>query len=90
MKRKDGSMIHSDDYSDWHSHDAEVRKAEWILKNGQPKNAWIYERVDDTVYRRPIPADGHELPPWINKEREVVGIRDRETNTFKETKDGKN
>ena len=53
-------------------------KAEWILKNGNVKPAWIFERVDDKVYKRPIAPDGHQLPPWMSKER--VLIKDKEGN----------
>lgn len=44
-------------------------KALWILQNGQPKYAEIFERVDDQVYSRPSNAPGDIVPPWIPKER---------------------
>jgi len=55
-------------------------KAAWILQNGKPEYVWIYERVDDKVFRRPAPATGKDLPPWMNKERELAYIS--EENTF--------
>mgnify|MGYP001199177120 FL=1 len=54
----------------------DVDKAEWILKNGNVKPAWIFERVDDKVYKRPIAPDNQKLPPWMSKER--VLIKDKE------------
>lgn len=50
----------------------DTQKAQWILENGNPKLAWIFERVDSTVYKRPIAPDGEPLPPWISKDRVVV------------------
>ena len=47
-------------------------KAEWILKHGTPKYAWIFERVGDTIYRRPMAEPGTPLPPWINVNREDI------------------
>lgn len=77
MKQEDGYMLHGDDYSDWHSLDrenwTEAQKALWILENGVPEFAWIYERVDNTVYRRPVMGDPEKpVPPWLNPEREIV------------------
>jgi hypothetical protein len=54
--------------TDW----SETEKAFWILENGQPEFAWIFERNGDTVYRRPMAAPGTKIPPWINTEREEV------------------
>lgn len=50
----------------------ETDKAFWILENGDPDFAWIFERNGDTVYRRPMAAPGTILPPWISTEREEV------------------
>jgi len=49
----------------------ETEKAFWILENGEPEFAWIFERNGDDVYRRPMAEPGKELPPWISKEREL-------------------
>jgi|TARA_B110000483_G_C18161429_1_gene529464 hypothetical protein len=54
----------------------DVEKAQWILENGNYKNAWIFERVDDKVYKRPIPQDGKKLPPWLSKERVLIKDKD--------------
>jgi len=51
---------------------SDAEKAEWILKNGKPEYVMIYERVDDVVFERPVPATGKRLPPWIDKERRPV------------------
>lgn len=50
----------------------ETEKAFWILQNGEPKYAWIFERNGDLVYRRPFAEPGSKLPPWINTERELI------------------
>ena len=50
----------------------ESEKAFWILANGKPDFAWIFERNGETVYRRPFAAPGSKLPPWISAEREEV------------------
>jgi hypothetical protein len=50
----------------------EAEKAFWILANGKPDYAWIFERNGDIVYRRPFAAPGSKLPPWISSEREEV------------------
>ena len=50
----------------------EAEKAFWILANGKPDYAWIFERNGDIVYRRPFAAPGSKLPPWISTEREEV------------------
>ncbi len=50
----------------------EAEKAFWILENGKPDFAWIFERNGDIVYRRPMAAPGTKLPPWISTEREEV------------------
>jgi hypothetical protein len=47
-------------------------KAVWILANGKPNIAWIFERNDDIVYKRPMAEPGMNLPPWISAEREEV------------------
>jgi len=46
-------------------------KAQWILQNGEPDVLWVYERVDNQVYRRPMTHVGN-VPPWIPQEREPV------------------
>lgn len=46
-------------------------KAQWILENGEPKFAWIFERNGELLYRRPMANTG-VLPPWIPRERELV------------------
>ena len=77
---------HNDDYSYWHELDnkfsekkddnsgwTDAEKALWILENGPVEYCWIYERVDNTVFRRPVMADpSMPVPPWINKEREEI------------------
>ena len=50
---------------------SDADKALWILQNGQPKYAEIFERVDDQVYSRPSSAPGDNIPPWISKERKL-------------------
>ena len=49
--------------SEW----TDADKAKWILEHGQPEYTWIYERVGEIVYRRPSPATGTELPPWMDR-----------------------
>ena len=44
---------------------SEVDKAQWILENGVPEYVWIFERNGEQVYKRPCPADGKVLPPWM-------------------------
>jgi hypothetical protein len=50
----------------------ETEKAFWILENGEPKFAWIFERNGDIVYRRPMADPDTKLPPWVSAEREEV------------------
>ncbi len=50
----------------------ETEKAFWILQNGEPKYAWIFERNGDIVYRRPIAGPSGKLAPWLPKEREEI------------------
>jgi hypothetical protein len=50
---------------------SDIDKAQWILENGEPKHAWIYERNGELLYRRPMATDS-ELPPWVSRERELV------------------
>lgn len=52
----------------------ETEKAFWILQNGEPKYAWIFERNGELVYRRPFAEPGSKLPPWISTERELINI----------------
>lgn len=51
---------------------SETDKAFWILANGEPNFAWIFERNGETVYRRPFAAPGSKLPPWVSAQREEV------------------
>lgn len=53
----------------------EADKAQWILENGHPKFVWIFERVDDQVYRKPMAEPGTELPPWMPTEREPLNTK---------------
>ena len=50
----------------------DVAKAAWILEYGMPDVGWIFERVGEIVYQRPMAKDGQILPPWISTKREVV------------------
>ena len=50
----------------------ETEKAFWILENGEPRFAWIFERNGQTVYKRPMAEPGTNLPPWVRAEREEV------------------
>lgn len=46
-------------------------KAQWILENGSPDIKWVYERVEDVVFRRPFLNDPESnIPPWIPHKRE--------------------
>ena len=54
----------------------EADKAQWILENGHPKFIWIFERVDEQIYRRPMAEPGTELPPWMPIEREAVNNKE--------------
>lgn len=47
---------------------SDADKAQWILENGNPEYVWIFERVDDTVFRRPA---GILIPPWISIKRTI-------------------
>jgi hypothetical protein len=47
----------------------DLDKAQWILENGKPILKWVYERVDNIVYRRPTNMKG-PLPPWVSSERQ--------------------
>lgn len=53
----------------------ETEKAFWILEHGEPKFAWIFERVGETVYQRPMAEPGTNLPPWIPLEREDISSK---------------
>lgn len=49
----------------------DIDKAQWILENGNPEIKWVYERVDDVVFRRPFLGDPSDnIPPWIPEKRE--------------------
>jgi len=36
---------------------------------------WIFERVDEQVYRKPMAEPGTELPPWMPTEREPLNTK---------------
>lgn len=57
------------DYSEDHAW-TDAEKAQWILENqwDQRDITYIYERVGDQVYRRPM--DTETLPPWMSRQRE--------------------
>jgi hypothetical protein len=49
----------------------DTKKAQWILENGSPDIKWVYERVNDVVFRRPFLGDpDSNVPPWIPSKRE--------------------
>ena len=50
----------------------EVEKAQWILENGHPKFVWIFARVGEQIYRKPMAEPGTKLPPWMPTEREPL------------------
>ena len=50
----------------------ETEKAFWILENGEPSYAWIFERNGNIVYKRPMAEPGTNLPPWVSAVREEV------------------
>ena len=65
--------------SEW----SDIDKAQWILENGTPNYCWIYERNGEQVYRRPCPADGTVLPPWmLDKPREPIMTYTAEKETY--------
>lgn len=51
---------------------SKTEKAFWILANGEPRFAWIFERNGQTLYKRPMAEPGRNLPPWISVERKEV------------------
>lgn len=58
------------DYSEDHTW-TDAEKAQWILENQWNYHndiTYIYERVGDQVYRRPL--DTETLPPWMSRQRE--------------------
>lgn len=57
----------------------DAEKAQWILENGKPEITWIFERVDDTIYKRPM---SENLPPWISRERQIEGTRNKHTGYY--------
>lgn len=69
----DESVInsHSDSDSSEVVEWSDADKALWILQNGQPKYAEIFERVDDQVYTRPSNAPGDNVPPWVPRDRKL-------------------
>ncbi len=52
----------------------DARRAQWILEHSWvPRDVvYIFERVDQCVYKRPVPAQGKQLPPWLSTERVPV------------------
>jgi hypothetical protein len=58
--------------SNIHTEYTEADKAQWILEHGQPRFVWIYERVDDKIYRKPMSHPETNLPPWMSQQRELV------------------
>lgn len=54
--------------TDW----TEEQKAMWVLEHGEPDIAWIFERNDQIVYRRPLARNGGLIPPWISLTRQQV------------------
>ncbi len=58
--------------SNIHTEYTEADKAQWILENGKPRFVWIYERVDDKIYRKPMSHPEASLPPWMSTQRELV------------------
>jgi hypothetical protein len=50
---------------------SEADKIEWVLANGKPRIAWVYERIDQKVYRRPSRDVSQNIPPWFSEEREL-------------------
>ncbi len=59
--------------SEWTQED----KALWILTNGEPNVAWIFERDGDTVYKRPMARNGGLIPPWMNNKEQVTMLGNR-------------
>lgn len=57
----------------------EADKAQWILENGTPQITWIFERVDDTIYKRPM---SENLPPWIGRDRQIEGKLNKHTGYY--------
>jgi hypothetical protein len=57
----------------------DVAKADWILKYGKPDIAWIFERVDNVVYKRPIQDLSRPVPPWISLKRQVAFVTNGDT-----------
>ena len=55
----------------------DAEKAAWILEHGGVEHAWIFERVGDRIYRRPMAPQDGELPPWISAERELFNMYDK-------------
>ncbi len=64
---------------------SEADKAQWILENGNPRFVWIYERVDDKIYRKPMSHPEANLPPWMSSQRELVQCSDEAENLHTET-----
>jgi len=51
---------------------SDADKAAWILEHGEPEIVWIYELEVYKVYKRPHVQRGEPVPPWLNKDREIV------------------
>lgn len=50
----------------------ETEKAFWILENGEPDHAWIFERNGNIIYQRPINGPSGKIAPWISLDRVEV------------------
>ena len=42
---------------------SQAEKAEWILKHGAPRIQYVYEKVNNIVFRR-VSRASENLPPW--------------------------
>lgn len=56
-------------------------KAIWILENGAPDVAWVFERVNDIIYIRPA-GGSKNIPPWIDLERQEYANLNNTTGFF--------
>lgn len=67
------TLLYRLESSDMSKEWSDIDKAQWILENGPvPDIAWIFERVGDKVYRRPMTAGINKIPPWIDTRRQEV------------------
>lgn len=56
-------------------------KAQWILENGQPQVDWVFERVNEIIYRRPA-GGSRNIPPWISLDRHEYANLNNTTGFF--------